>query len=121
MVECHITPTHQSYGQDSNSHSLSPTHNSKFGYSSPPNREHKISYQHLCSIHPITRQFEKEVAPILGIQDLPYASRKLETTPTGVVVLSVEETVLSIVERMEKLLRMERYLQSSNRANETPS
>jgi len=55
MAEIPLILTHQPFGEGSNSHSLSPTRDYAVGYSSPPKIEHDIPYQHLCSIHPITR------------------------------------------------------------------
>ena len=55
MAEIPLALIHQPSSQGSNSHSLSPTHNYVVGYSSPQIISHEISYQHLCSIYPITR------------------------------------------------------------------
>jgi len=98
MAKFPLTPTNKSSGQGSNFHSPSPTHDSVVGYSSPPRIKHEISYQHLRPICPITHQFAKAVKLILGIQHLPYASRKPKITLTWVVVSSVEEVVLSTLE-----------------------
>lgn len=104
MAESPLTPAHQSFGQGSNSHSLSPTRNFEIGYSSPPRREHEIFYQHLYFVYHITRQFAKEFRLIPGIQDLPYASKKPNTTPIVVVVSSVVEAVLATLEVLAKAI-----------------
>lgn len=104
MVDHPLTLIHQPSSQGSNSHSLSPTRDSAVGYSSPPNIEHEIPYQHLLSVCPITHQFAKAVGLIPGIQHLPYASRKPKATPTEVVVSSMEEVVLSTVEGLAEAI-----------------
>jgi len=73
-----------------------------YGYFSPLRTEHEIPYHHLCSIRPITHQFAKVVRLILGIQHLPYASRKPKSTPTRVIVSSMEEVVLTTLEGLEE-------------------
>ena len=93
MTKIHLTLTHKSFGQGSNSHSLS--HDSVVGYSSPPIIKHEISYQYLCSFRPITRQFAKADRLIADIQHVPYASKKSKATPTRVVVSLVEEAILA--------------------------
>ena len=95
----------QPSSQGSNSHSLSPTHDSTFGYSSLPKIEHEILYHQLHSIRPITRQLVKEFGLILGIQHLPYTSRKPKFTPTGVVVSSVEEAILTTIEALTEAIK----------------
>ena len=102
MVEIPLTLTHQPSGQGSNSQSLS--HDSTVGYSSPPIIEHEISYQHLRSVRPITHQFAKADELILGVKYLPHTSKKPNATPTGVVVLFVEEEVLAILEGLEEFI-----------------
>jgi len=104
MAECPLTPTHQSSSQGNNSHSLSPTCNSKVGYSSPPRREHEIVYHHLRPIYPITHQITKAIKLIPRIQDLPYASRNPKTTPIGVVVSLMEEAVLATLEGLSEAI-----------------
>ena len=104
MDERPLTLTHQPSSQGSNSHSLSTTHDSAVGYSSPPRTEHEISYQQLRSIRPITHQFKKVVRLIPGIQHLPYALRKAKTTPTGVVVSLVEEVVLATLKVLAEVV-----------------
>ena len=99
MTEIPLTLTHQPSSKGSNSHSLS--HNSVFGYSSPPRIEHDISYQHLHSVRPITHQFVKAVIMISGIQYLQHESKKLKSTPIAVVVSSVKEEVLNTGEALE--------------------
>ena len=55
MVECPLNPTYPSSGQGGKLKSLPPTHNSEYGYSSPPILEQEISYHQLRLVHPITR------------------------------------------------------------------
>ena len=102
MAEIPLTITHQPSGQGNNLHPLS--HDSAGGYSSPPRIEHEISNQNLRSICPITRQFAKVVRRIPRVQYLPHTSKKTNTTPTGVVVSSVEEAVLATLEGLEEAI-----------------
>lgn len=46
----------------------------------------------------------KVVELIPGIQYLPHASKKPKSTPTGVVVSSVEEAVLTSLEGLEEAI-----------------
>lgn len=102
MAKFPLTHTHQSSGKVTNLHSLSPTHDSEIGYSSPPRCEHEILYQHLHSICIITHHFAKAIRLIPGIKDLPYASRNPNTITTGIVVSSMEEVVLATLEGLEE-------------------
>lgn len=104
MAKFPLTPTHQSFGQGSNLHSLSPMRDFAVGHFSPPKTKQEIPYQHLRSVHPITCKFTKFVGLIPRIQHLPYTSRKPKTTPTRVVVSSLEEVVLATLEGLAKAI-----------------
>lgn len=107
MTDHPLILIHQPFCQGSNLYSLSPTRDSVVGYSSPPRSEQKILYHHLCSLHPITRHFAKEVGLILGIQHLLYGSRKQKATPIRHVVSSVEEVAISALERLAEAIEDE--------------
>ena len=107
MVECPLDPMYPSSGQGSNTNSLSSTRNSEVGYSSPPRPKQEISYHHIRSVRPITRQFAKAVGLIPGVHNLPSSQRKQKTIPTRVVVSSVEEVILATLEELAEVVENE--------------
>lgn len=102
MPDCPTDPTHPSYGQGSNTHSLSPTCNFEVGDFLPFRPEREIMYQHIRVVCPITHQFSKSIGMIPRVYTLPYLQRKKKTTPTGVIVSFVEEAIFTTLQELAK-------------------
>ena len=100
MVDCPTDSTHPSSGQGNNTYSLSPMRNSEVGHFSPPRPKLEIPYQHVWFVYPITCKFTKVIGLIPRVYTLSYSQRKQKTTPTRVVVSSVEEAIFATLEEL---------------------
>lgn len=102
MVDNPIDLNISFYSEGKNIHCTSPTRISKVCDSSQPKPEWtcEIPYIQIQAICPIACQFAKFVGLISGVLSLPYSLKKNKTTPTGIVISTLEYFFLSTLQEL---------------------
>ena len=113
-------PHHASFGQCNNIPNTSSIHILEVGGSSQLGLEQncEISYEHILAIPPITCKFTKDIRLILGVHNLPYFPKKNVTTPTRIVVSTVEDLFLTTLEELVETAGSAEKLEKSTYFNE---
>lgn len=106
MADNSTHPHHTSSRQGNNIPNTYPTYILEVGGSSQLDAEQtcKVSYENSGAIRPVTYLFAKDIRLIPGEHNLPYFLKKKETTPTRIVVSTVEYLVFSTPEELAEFI-----------------
>jgi len=104
MVDNSTHPHHTSSEHGNNIPNTSLTHIPKIDGSSQlsPKLTCEVTYENIQAIRPITHWFSKAIGLIPGAQNLPHFMNRQETTPTDIVVSTMEYLAFSTLEELEE-------------------